>query len=81
MICTFWQSDEHVLSPIAWALIELDEIGYVVIEASRNGTPLWRVGLGGKLTPREIISFAIEAISRGSSRLLAGPHEQRGDQT
>lgn len=79
LICTFRQSNEHVLNPIAWALIELDEIGYAVIEASENGTPLWRIDLGGKLTSREVISFAIEAISHASSRLLVRPHEQCGD--
>lgn len=81
MIGTFRQPDWHVLSPIAWALIELDEIGYAVTEASENGMPVWRIDLGGELTSREVISFAIEAISHGSSRLLLGPREQHGNQT
>jgi hypothetical protein len=61
--------DDHVLSPIAWALIELDEIGYVVTAALVAPTPRWRVDPGSVMTSRQIISFAIEATAHASSRL------------
>ncbi|WP_146221857.1 hypothetical protein [Methylobacterium sp. B4] len=60
--------DEHVLSPIAWALIELDEIGYVVTGASIASTPRWQGNTGSVMTSCEIISFTIEATAHASSR-------------
>jgi hypothetical protein len=66
--CTCRDGDEQVLSPIAWALIELDEIGHVVTAASTAPTPHWHVDSGAVLTSRQIISFAIEATAHGSSR-------------
>ncbi|GEL44878.1 hypothetical protein MEX01_54690 [Methylorubrum extorquens] len=53
-----------MLTPIAWALIELDEIGHVVTGASDTPAPRWRVDMGSVMTSRQIISFAIEATAR-----------------
>ena len=66
---TLRHGDEPVLSPIAWALIELDEIGYVVTGASATPILRWRVDTGSAMTSRQIISFAIEATAHASSRL------------
>jgi hypothetical protein len=68
MSCTSRHRGECGLSPIAWALTELDEIGYVVTAASAAPTPRWRVDLGSVMTSRQIISFAIEATAHASSR-------------
>lgn len=65
---TLRHGDEPALSPIAWALIELDEIGYVVTGASATPTPRWQVDTGSVMTSCEIISFAIEATAHASSR-------------
>ncbi|PXW50213.1 hypothetical protein [Methylobacterium sp. B4] len=68
MKSTLRHRDEHVLSPIAWALIELDEIGYHV-EGNRDASMRrWQVDLGPPLTSRQVISFAIEATAHASSR-------------
>ncbi|KQO99340.1 hypothetical protein ASF33_06830 [Methylobacterium sp. Leaf92] len=66
---TLRHGDEPVLSPIAWALIELDAIGYVVTAASAAPAPRWYVDTGSVMTSRQIISFAIEATAHASSRL------------
>jgi hypothetical protein len=65
---TIRHGDDYVLSPIAWALIELDEIGYVVTAASAAPAPRWYVDTGSVMTSRQIISFAIEATAHASSR-------------
>lgn len=61
--------DERGLSPIAWALLELDEIGHSVAGASIVDNPCWRIDSGPGMTSREVISFTIEATARASSRL------------
>ena len=70
MKSTFRHRNENVLSPIAWALIELDEIGYGVIGTSASSTPHWRVASGRPLTSPQLIRFAIEASAHASSRRL-----------
>lgn len=73
--------DEQGIIAIAWALIELEEIGHTVTKTGENGPPLRRVDLGPELTSREVISFAVEATSRASSRLRDVPHERRVNRT
>lgn len=59
------------LSPIAWALLELDEIGHVVVgaPAAAAAVPMWRIDVGGLLASKHVISFAIEATARASSHM------------
>lgn len=60
-----------MLTPIAWALVELDETGYAVTGVWTTTPPRWRIGASPELTARELISFAIEAAAHGSARRLS----------
>ena len=61
--------NEQGLSPLAWALIELDEIGHVVTWVSATPTPRWGVDPGSLMTSHQILSFAIETSAHASSLL------------
>lgn len=75
------RQNERGFSPIAWALAELDEIGHLVTGASGAAGLLWRIDMGPALTARQLISFAIEATARGSSRLPSRQTELLQNQT
>lgn len=68
--------EKSTLSPIAWALLELDEIGHAVIGEPVALVPLWRIDVGAVLTSKQVISFALEATAHASSRMSARPAAQ-----
>ena len=77
----FPMSGRAGLSPIAWALLEQDEIGHSVTAASMVGNPCRHIDSGPGMTSREVISFAIEASARASSRFDQGRHKRPKNRT